>query len=232
VTRQRAKGNTRASTSEPAAKAVKVFTSTGKLERKRKAEDGTTEEVAQLKELVYRLLKSQKDQETIRDTPQEKLLAAIEAQAKTIAKLEITIQGQTKELGEIRTQLRSEKPGRLSYSDTLRRAPSSVRSTITTLVSGIMGSGLVPGVNKDRTAITINTARVKKEKQDTTVMREILNRSLASFKVTEHIAIKYIRLRPTDSADLVFSSAKDRDWVREHPRWLTTMMPEARIRSD
>jgi hypothetical protein len=75
-------------------------------------------------------------------------------------------------------------------SDTLHRAPSSVRITITTLVSSIMGSGLVPGVNKDRTAITINTARVKKEKQDTTVMREILNRSLASFKVTEHIAIK------------------------------------------
>jgi hypothetical protein len=84
VTRQRAKGNTRASTSEPAAKAVKVFTSTGELERKRKAEDGTTEQVAQLKELVYRLLKSQEDQETIRDTQQERLLAAIEAQAKTI----------------------------------------------------------------------------------------------------------------------------------------------------
>jgi hypothetical protein len=35
VTRQRAKGNTRASTSEPAAKAIKVFTSTGELERKK-----------------------------------------------------------------------------------------------------------------------------------------------------------------------------------------------------
>jgi hypothetical protein len=52
VIRQRAKGNTRASTSEPAAKPVKVFTSTGELERKRKAEDGTTEQVTQLKELV------------------------------------------------------------------------------------------------------------------------------------------------------------------------------------
>jgi hypothetical protein len=58
VTMQRAKGNTRASTIEPAAKAVKVFTSIGELERKRKAEDSTTEQVAQLKELVYRLLKS------------------------------------------------------------------------------------------------------------------------------------------------------------------------------
>jgi hypothetical protein len=49
-------------------------------------------------------------------------------------------------------------------------------------------------------------------------MRETLNRSLKSFRVTEDIAIEYIRLRPTDSTDLVFASAKDRDRVREHPR--------------
>jgi hypothetical protein len=49
VIRQRAKGNCRVSTSEPAAKAVKVFTYIGELERKRKAEDSTTEQVAQLK---------------------------------------------------------------------------------------------------------------------------------------------------------------------------------------
>ena len=46
VTRQRAKGNSRASTSEPAAKAAKVFTAAGELESKRKAEEGTTEQVA------------------------------------------------------------------------------------------------------------------------------------------------------------------------------------------
>jgi hypothetical protein len=46
VTRQRVKGNSRASTSEPAVKAAKVFTATGELERKRKAEEGTTEQVA------------------------------------------------------------------------------------------------------------------------------------------------------------------------------------------
>jgi hypothetical protein len=49
-------------------------------------------------------------------------------------------------------------------------------------------------------------------------MRGILNRSLASFKATEHIVIKYIRLRPTDSVDLVFLLAKDRDLAREHLR--------------
>jgi hypothetical protein len=50
--------------------------------------------------------------------------------------------------------------------------------------------------------------------------------------VTEDIVIEYIRLRPTDSADLVFSSAKDRDRAREHPRWLTAAMPEARMRGE
>jgi hypothetical protein len=42
VTRQRAKGDSRASTSEPVAKAAKVFTAAGELERKRKAKEGTT----------------------------------------------------------------------------------------------------------------------------------------------------------------------------------------------
>jgi hypothetical protein len=113
-----------------------------------------------------------------------------------------------------------EKLGRLSYSDTLHRAPSLVGSTTTTLVRYVVGPGPVsgPGINEDRTIITINTVRVNKEKQDTTVMRGILNRSLTSFKATEHIAIKYIRLRLTDNVDLVFSSVKDRDLAREHPR--------------
>jgi hypothetical protein len=127
-----------------------------------------------------------------------------------------------------------EKLGRLSYSDTLYRAPSLAGSTTTTLVRYVVGPGPVSGprINEDRTIITINTARVKKEKQDITVMRGILNRSLTLFKATEHIAIKYIRLRLTDSVDLVFSSVKDRDLAREHLRWLTTIMPEARIRSE
>jgi hypothetical protein len=63
-------------------------------------------------------------------------------------------------------------------------------------------------------------------------MREALNRSLRLFKVTEDIAIEYIRLRQTDSADLVFSSAEDRDRARQHPRWLTSAMPEARMRGE
>jgi hypothetical protein len=63
-------------------------------------------------------------------------------------------------------------------------------------------------------------------------MRETFNRSLRSSKVTEEIKILCIRLRQTDSADLVFSSVKDRDRAREHPRWLTSVMPEARMRGE
>jgi hypothetical protein len=66
-----------------------------------------------------------------------------------------------------------EKSGRLSYSDTVYRAPSLAGSTTTTLVRYAVGPGpgpvTGPGINEDRTAITINTVRVKKEKQDTTL---------------------------------------------------------------
>jgi hypothetical protein len=79
VTRQRAKGNSRASTSEPAAKAAKVFTAASELERKRKAEEGTTEQVAQLKELVYRLLRSYDEQKATQESQQKDLVATIEA---------------------------------------------------------------------------------------------------------------------------------------------------------
>jgi hypothetical protein len=44
-----AMGNSRASTSEPVVKAAKIFTAAGELERKRKVEEGTTKQVAQLK---------------------------------------------------------------------------------------------------------------------------------------------------------------------------------------
>lgn len=64
MTRQKAKGNGRAGISESAAKAAKIFTAAGELERKRKAEEGTTEQIAQLKELVYRLLRSYDEQKT------------------------------------------------------------------------------------------------------------------------------------------------------------------------
>jgi hypothetical protein len=46
VTRQRAKGDSKANTNEPLVKAAKVFTAASELERKQKAEEGTTEQVA------------------------------------------------------------------------------------------------------------------------------------------------------------------------------------------
>jgi hypothetical protein len=69
-----------------------------------------------------------------------------------------------------------------------------------------VGTPVERRMSEDKTAITVNTLRVKKEKQDTTIMRETLNQSLKVFKATEDITIEYIRLRPIDSVDLVFSS--------------------------
>jgi hypothetical protein len=159
------------------------------LERKRKAEEGTTEQVAQLRELVYRLLKSRDEQNVTQESQQKDLAATIEAQTNTIAKLEATVQGQANELRELRTLLQADKLGRQSYSNALHRVPSPANSTstATTLVEKAVPQGalLERRLNEDKTAITVNTIRVKKEKQDTKVMRDTLNRSLKSFRVTE-----------------------------------------------
>jgi len=48
------------------------------------------------------------------------------------------------------------------------------------LVEALAGQRL----NGNRLATTTNTARVKKEKQDIAIMRETLDQSLGSFKVT------------------------------------------------
>ena len=232
VTRQRGRGASSASTGEPAAKIVKVFTSVGEAERKRKAEEGTAEQVAQLKELVHRLLGSHERQEATRDAQQKELVAAVEAQGKTITKLEATIQRQSEELKEIKALRGLEQPGRKLYSDALHRTPSSTSSGSTTTTLVDKESSAREKQDEDKTAITINTVRVKREKQDTTVMLETFNRSLRSLRATEEIKIQYIRLRQTDGADLVFSSTEDRDRAREHPRWLTSAMLEARMRGE
>jgi hypothetical protein len=117
------------------------------------------------------------------------LVATIEAQAKTITGLETTIQRQSEELKEIKAQLGPEQPGRKLYSDVLYRAllSASSSSTTTTLVDGEPSARRRQ--DEDKTAITINTIRVKKEKQDTTAILETFNRSLRSFKATEGIEI-------------------------------------------
>jgi hypothetical protein len=161
-------------------------------------------------------------------------LTAPSAQAKTITKLEATVKKRGEELREIKTPLGPEWLGRQLYSDTLHRvlSPASGSSTATTFVDKISPVETMVRLrpNEDGTTVTINTTRVKKENQDTVVMRETLDRSLGSFQVTEDIAIECIRLRHTDIADVVFYSVNDKDRAREHPRRLAPVMPEARVR--
>jgi hypothetical protein len=186
VTRQRGRGAGRASTGEPAAKIVKVFTSVGEPERKRKAEEGTAEQVAQLKELVHRLLGSHERQEVTRDAQQKELVAAVEAQGKTITKLEATIQRQSEELKEIKALQGLEQPGRKLYSNALHRTPSSASSGSTTTTLVDKESSARERQDEDETAITINTVRVKREKQDTTVMLETFNQILRSSRTIQN----------------------------------------------
>jgi hypothetical protein len=72
-----------------------------------------------------------------------------------------------------------DKLGRQSYSDTLYRvlSPANSISTATTLIDRVrpVGTLVERRMSEDKTTIIVNTLRVKKEKQDTTIMRETLN---------------------------------------------------------
>ena len=61
-----------------------MFTTASELKRKRKAEDGTTEQVTQLKEPVYRLIESQDKHRATRDLQQEQLVFALKLKQKTL----------------------------------------------------------------------------------------------------------------------------------------------------
>jgi septal ring factor EnvC (AmiA/AmiB activator) len=116
-----------------------------------------------LKELVYRLLRSYDEQKATQESQQKDLAATIEAQTKTIAKLEATVQGQATKLREVKTLLQADKPSRQSYSDALHRVPSPADSTSTaaTLVEKAVPQGTPreQRLNEDKTAITVNTTR-------------------------------------------------------------------------
>jgi hypothetical protein len=158
----------------------------------------------------------------------------VDAQAKDIKELQATIERQVTELVKLKAPQPMESSAQ-TYSDALRRASSAASDSGTTLVSE-PGSARGPArsvvLKDDQLAITVNTTRVKKNKQDTAVMRDTLNRSLRTFKVTEGIAIQCIRLIQTDSVDLVFASEEDKDKAKMHPRWLAMAMPEARMRGE
>jgi hypothetical protein len=168
---------------------------------------------------LLRLIKNHNAQGALEKVQHEKLLAAVEAQAKDIRELRATIEGQAAEIAKLTPASRPTGPGGPTYSDALRRTSSASSDSGTTLVSdpdamkGLKNGGL----KDDQMDITVNTKGVKKNKQDTAVMQEILNRSLRTFKVTEEKAIECIRLRQTDSVDLVFASEEDRDKARTHP---------------
>lgn len=188
---------------------------------------------ATLKELLLGLIKSNDERRAIEKEQHEKLIIAIDAQAKDIKELRATLERQAAELAKLKAPRLTESSAR-TYSDAVRRTSWASSDSETTLVPepGVTKGPKNAGLKDDRLAITVNTTRVKKNKQDTAVMRDTLNCSLRNFKVTEGIAIQCIRLRQTDSMDLVFASEEDKVKARSHPRWLTTVLPEARLRGE
>ncbi|KAK3106796.1 hypothetical protein LTR53_018047 [Teratosphaeriaceae sp. CCFEE 6253] len=150
--------------------------------KKRKAEESTAEQIVQLKELLLRLIKSHDEQMAIDKGQHEKLLVAAEQQAKDIEELRAIIGRQAVEIAKLTAAPRLIGTSRPTYSDAVRRTSSASSDCETTLVpepdatKGPKNGGL----KDDRMAITVNTTRVKKNKQDTAVMRDALNQSFAT----------------------------------------------------
>jgi len=71
-------------------------------------------------------LRSHDEQKATQESQQKDLIVTIEAQTKTIAKLEAIVQGQATELREVKT-LQADKPSRQLYSDALHRVPSPAK---------------------------------------------------------------------------------------------------------
>jgi hypothetical protein len=125
------------------------------------------------------------------------LTVVVDAQLKRIQELRATIERQAAELAKLKAP-RSTESSAQTYSDALRRASSAGNDSGATLVSepgSTRGPARSVVLKDDQLAITVNTTRVKKNKQDTAVMWDTLNRSLRTFRVTEGISIQCIRLR-------------------------------------
>jgi hypothetical protein len=84
----------------------------------------------------------------------------------------------------------------------------------------------------DPRTITINTFRVEGEKEDFSVVRERLQRSLDGFQVTERVQIECLRPLPGDRINVVFRTEAEARTAREHKQWVTTAMPTARVKGE
>ena len=85
---------------------------------------------------------------------------------------------------------------------------------------------------EDSQAVVINLNRYKGDKADIPGMKEKITTSLEGSNTVRGLKVTSLRPIPGDRVSVNFASEADAAKAREHAGWLTTALPEARIKSE
>lgn len=70
------------------------------------------------------------------------------------------------------------------------------------------------------------------DKKDFGAIKDTCQLSISSFKVLNGVKIAYLRPLPNDRINMVFTTERGAELAREHTRWLTTALPNARMKGE
>lgn len=232
VTRRKSKAASAANTSPQLAKTAKVFASSSELERKRKAEQSMADQIAALREMVLQLIKGQEEQK--KQAEEQRLL--YEKQAAELGAVHKTLREETEKHGRTIALLEalSEKSVRTpTYSEAaktgLQHTAGSQKITVSPSQKERSSTKVA---RKDERAVSIDTGRTKAEKDDFTLVKEMLQSGLDKAKGTEGLKIEFLRPGPGQSIEVVFKDKEQADKARKHTRWATEQMPGTRVKGE
>jgi hypothetical protein len=195
-TRRKSKAASAVSTSPQLAKTAKVFASSSELERKRKAEQSMADQIAALREMVLQLIKGQEEQE--KQAEEQRLLH--EKQAAELGAVHKALREETEKHGRTIALLEalSEKRVRtITYSEAAKTGLQQTARSQKIIVSPSQKERSSTEVaRKDERAVSIDTGRIKAEKDDFTLVKERLQSGLDKAKVTEGLKIEFLRPGP------------------------------------
>jgi hypothetical protein len=87
-------------------------------------------------------------------------------------------------------------------------------------------------VEDDKCLVTINTSQVRGEKSGFNVVKDNLQRTINSMKVTAGVKITCLTPLPGDQINVVFRNEGEAQEAREQEQWLTRVMPNARVNGE
>jgi len=180
------------------------------------------EQIAQLKELVLRMLQQQEEDRKDR--------ARLEKQQEQTMKQQEELKQMFLEQKQLLLEHTVCKP---TYSQTLQ-GPKTKDQLETTTNRQVREKTPPPRPPiEDKKMIIINTTRApKQEKQDYTKMKEALDSAINRYDVTKGCQIRCLRPLAGDRVGVVFSTEDEAARARKHVRWHQSAMPGARIQSE